>query len=508
MIIFTDDFFSPNNNYPTDDIVRLVDNNTFEDVSFKKTTNWYNGNPMEDSFLDNFVYRKKNNTYYVDTAFISTNSFNAKKIGLKADGISNDTISLQKAINIALKLHCKLILPKGVIIITNTILIDISPTENRTSYELEGAGIGVTIIKSENDDELNTALHFKGVNDFQFVKIKGFSIKSKEGVASGGTGFKFEQAVYVELEDIDIYKFSTGIIVNDVALAKLNRINTRYCKKGFVGKSVYGGSHPNLLNFVSCGFHSNEISGVFLENCHNVKFDSCGFEGNFGNPLEVTFSGVNGSVGLNAINNYFEGNKGEADIKITNYNEGVHNIIGNTFNRNGSDYTYYNILVGADAQGVQVLNMIGNGFFCGNDFVPDLGKPSWFIPWNSESFEVVDFNYYDDEILRPNLNLKNIIRSKKEYYTGSLNVNADGSYTNVTNGLSSSRYGKGNYLIVLPNNINSIKNLQITALQGDASVNSLPSFGYGILNSNTLQIICRDINGPFDNGFLLSIECK
>ncbi|MCQ9635051.1 hypothetical protein MP477_08810 [Chryseobacterium sp. WG23] len=510
-MIYTDDFFSPTSNYPMDDLVSLIDSHTFENVNFKKTAYWYDGSLMDDSKLDSFIYRKKDNTYYVDTEFTANNSFNIKKIGLKADGQADDTLPLQKAIDIAIKLRAKLKLPGGVIKIINQISIDISQTNNLKSYEIEGAGIGVTIIKSENNNECNTAIYFKGMNEFQFVKMKGFSIVRPDiGISNGGTGLKFEKAVYVELEDIDAFRFSNGIEFNDVALGMLTRVNARWCKTALKGSMQPGGfTPPNLINFVSCGFHSNSVSGVYLENCHNVKFDSCGFEGNSGNPLDIVFNAANGTVGLNAINNYFEGNKGEADIKITNLREGVHNITGNTFNRLSNDHhTYYNILVAAEAQGNQVLNMTGNGFLAGNSFIPEAGKPAWHIPWNSESFEITDFNYYSDEVLRPSLNLKNIIKLKKEYNTGRLSINADGTYTNGTNGLTSMRYSQGIYLITLPHTINTIQSLQITAQQGDASITTLPSFGYGILSNNTLQILCRDKNGAIDNGFLFNIEYK
>lgn len=64
-MIFTEDFFSPGSNFPSDDVVQLVDSSTYENVNFKKVTLWYDGTLMDDSKADGVIYRKKGNDYYM-----------------------------------------------------------------------------------------------------------------------------------------------------------------------------------------------------------------------------------------------------------------------------------------------------------------------------------------------------------------------------------------------------------------------------------------------------------
>lgn len=63
-MIFTEDFFSPGSSFPNDDIVQLVDSNTYENINFKKETHWYDNTLMEDTKADGVIYRKKVNNYY------------------------------------------------------------------------------------------------------------------------------------------------------------------------------------------------------------------------------------------------------------------------------------------------------------------------------------------------------------------------------------------------------------------------------------------------------------
>lgn len=63
---FNDDTFSKANN-----VIELVDKKTFEILSYKKTNVWLDNSAMNDSFIDDVVYIKKGNDYYVLTDFLN-----------------------------------------------------------------------------------------------------------------------------------------------------------------------------------------------------------------------------------------------------------------------------------------------------------------------------------------------------------------------------------------------------------------------------------------------------
>lgn len=94
-MIFTDEFFALNSNFPNDNIVQLVDSNTYRNVNFKKVTQWYDNTVMDDSKADGIIYRKKGNDYYVR---ISTheNEYLEKDTMAEMKSLSNTEVLLLK----------------------------------------------------------------------------------------------------------------------------------------------------------------------------------------------------------------------------------------------------------------------------------------------------------------------------------------------------------------------------------------------------------------------------
>ena len=110
------------------DVLKRVDKITGEDVNYRKTTVWEDGTAMTDAKADGIIYIKKGVDFYRrEFQFL-----NIKWFGVKGDGVTDDTVSIQKALdfqknngngwngNIASQ---KLFFPSGIYIISDSLNI-------------------------------------------------------------------------------------------------------------------------------------------------------------------------------------------------------------------------------------------------------------------------------------------------------------------------------------------------------------------------------------------------
>ena len=227
--------------------------------------------------------------------------------------------------------------------------------------------------------------------------------------------------------------------------------------------------------------------------------------GNDVDAIDISFHGANGGVGVTLINNYFEANGGEFDVRISSYNKGIHNFIGNTFNRISEDkHTTYNILFEAIATTDQSLIMIGNSFFEAGNYVPSQNRPHWRVTWNPKAVNVVDHNNSFTPQYVNRVAYKSYSGTITALQKEAIRVRPDGTFTDVlSTGVTASKFDAGTFLITSVNNISNIKTLSITPAIGDASILNFPIFAWGLLNANTIQILTRvngaaDLNGDFN----------
>lgn len=411
-MIYTEDFFAFGSSYQNDDLVQLVDSNTKENVNFFKTTVYLNGEIMDNGKCDGTIYRKKENssgtTYYVASNILSGSEISAKRFGVKADGITDDTIALQNAVTFCTKTGWKLILPIGTIVTTNQIIGNIRSSVITPSrrFQMIGAGVNLTIISSQGS--LGGFKFHSNIDDAVFLKLSDFSVKRpNETNSSGGIGIHVEKLMEIDIRNIETFKFNTGMLVTDTCSSYFENIKTAWGDIGFKSfmspviqgnPQISGFTNPNLLTFNNCHFNSNQNSGAILLNVHNVKFDGCGFEGgrtplqSQENGLEVSFNGSNGRAGLNIINSYFEGQRG-CDVYYTITAGGTANFIGNTFNRLHPEI-YSSIVMHSNTAEQKFINFIGNGFLNGPDFQPAADKPAIVGLGVKTDFIITDSNFY------------------------------------------------------------------------------------------------------------------
>lgn len=377
--------------------------NEFEiSKTYYQTAEWYDGSKMDDGKADGIIYKELNGQYYVLSDYKEGTALNAKLFGVKADGLVDDTSSMQKALNLSSKYAFTLFLPAGVINITSGLYLNTVNTLNR-KVRVVGSGISNTIIRSiSNTGE--TALTVIG-EYYDNFEMKDLRIERLDvGVASGGIGLKVERLVYSSLENIDIFRFDTGLVLSDVSTFYMKNVNTRWGNRGMVFRMEPGGmSNPNLIEMHSCVLNSNAGWGLTVINGHSVNIYSSLFEDNKLGGINFLYNGSNGANSINLQGSYFEGNGG-ADFYLKSIAPGSHNLSGNTFNRvSNRRFTTSNIVFDFQAGGNHrnVVNMIGNGFFTAGNYEVSKSRPAVAIFGESSFLKITDTNLYLNEIEKP-----------------------------------------------------------------------------------------------------------
>ena len=371
-----------------------------------ETNTWFDGSPMNNEKVDGFIYKKKGSLFYVLDDYAKGNAINAKLFGVKANGISDDTTSLQKSLDLGVKYGITLILPYGTMITSNDLLLDISSSKGK--IRLIGSGISNTIIKNIGTTTKN-ALKITG-NHFNNLEIRDFRIERELSTPqpTGNVGLFVEKQVYASLENIEIIRFTKGIVMQDVSSLYMKAINARYCGQGFYfGRGLNGDSNPNLIEMHSCRLTSNSDWGITIVNGHSINIYSSLFESNGKGGINFTYDGINGANSINLNGSYFEGNEG-VDLYLKASAGGTHNIIGNTFNRvDSKHFTTNNIIFevskGNKEQPKTFLNMIGNGFMVANSYHSEQSRKAVsIVAKDYGNIKVNDSNFYQSPVETPN----------------------------------------------------------------------------------------------------------
>lgn len=352
--------------------------------------------------VDGVIKKKIDGKTYVLDDYILGNPINAKFFGVKADGITDDTSNLQTAINTCNKLGLVLFLPAGVIITSSDVNIYLD-NNSSTKFKIIGSGINTTkIINIGNKTKI--ALNVTG-NYYDMFSMRDFSLQRiDEGKPTGDIGLKINKLVYSDFINIDVFRFSTGIVLNDISSSYFRNVNARWGGQGmYLTLEKNGMSNPNLLQFQSCIFNSNLEWGLKIDNAHDVNISSCLFEDNGKGGIYSTYNNSNGAVSINVRDSYFETNRGY-DIYLFSSGRGSHNFSGNTFNRvSNTKYTDNNIVVEISklvpVSYENTVTTIGNGFFSANTYQPNKDRKYIKIINNSNSkINFSEDNNYNNSI--------------------------------------------------------------------------------------------------------------
>ena len=183
-------------------------------------------------------------------------SVSVKDFGAVGDGVTDDTLAIQTAINVA----AKIILPEGTYKVIDTLTL-----KDNTTFQ--GDGVGLTIINYASSSALSSGalLLLDGADN---AYVSDLSITHSLS-ASSVSGIKIIGESYnVKLERLDVSGFSTNFFLDGALGAvggKLKRCSLTQCC-GHDTHSGYGIRVQNTASLLiqDCNFYSNTLDGIKL----------------------------------------------------------------------------------------------------------------------------------------------------------------------------------------------------------------------------------------------------
>jgi len=213
------------------------------------------------------------------------------------------------------------------------------------------------------------------------ARYRDFCISGRNNI-NNVSGLNLNVVEMMTLDNLRFEQLSTGVICNSVEYLTATKCFFEGNTNGLSSSLGTGGfTHLNASTFKDCIFDRNTANGVLItDNCATTNFIGgqvsnngvMGVSGTAG--LNISVTGAEGSNGVNIDGVYFEGNAGDADIKITNTgtNKVVHTINGCNFNRvSGSTYTTHNIV----STGPNIIVLTGCTFKGFNGYTASSARP-------------------------------------------------------------------------------------------------------------------------------------
>lgn len=187
-------------------------------------------------------------------------SINVKWFNAKGDGVTDDTIAIQNALNSNGKI---IQIPKGIYVTT-------SPLNIPVGVSFVGAGQSVSKIKKAHSGNCINISHGLVYNG---LEIGGFGIYAESSYMQTGIGVNISSSVREIFRDINVSDLLVGIKLNTCYTNSSNNITIDRCGTGLLIQSSNHNSFNNIT-IISNGFIGIEMSGTSYSN----KFDTIDIE--------------------------------------------------------------------------------------------------------------------------------------------------------------------------------------------------------------------------------------
>lgn len=206
--------------------------------------------------------------------------YNVKYYGATGNGTTNDTTSIQAAIDAATTNGGSVYFPTG-IYLCNTLTIN-------TRVHLVGDG-ATSIIKSIAAEPLFNLINEP--DDYRhYFRINGIYL---DGNNVGSIGLNIKRIAMFVFHDLYIFRFTQyGIYGNGLMIGNFYNCSISYNVVGIKGILLSGPKFaPNLITFINCKLDYNTTWAIQWEYGWMLKFIGCNFEHN----------GTSGNVNTGAI---------------------------------------------------------------------------------------------------------------------------------------------------------------------------------------------------------------
>jgi hypothetical protein len=349
-----------------------------------------------------------------------------KDFGACGDGVTDDTRSIQNAINAVVLKGGTLYFPSGNYIVSgNGLTIDqtsLTQDQQLTRISLVGAGKGNTQITYIGS---NCAIAYAGSTSGGGIQgyftIEKMRLEGNGTGSGGGTtanGLSINNCGNFAVRDFLAHNFNYGCLAYDILIGIFDSCSFINNQNGFVSQ-YKDYSDPNALTFLDCDISGNQVIGVLLGDpttCTfvggTIEYNGLGTSSPVGGVQIVSNNnvGMNGAFGASFQGVYFEGNAPSADIWFTVGNgtggPSAMMVQGCTFNRvtsTAGQFATNNIRMDVAPSNKAILSVIGNGFSGFNSYSESAGRP--YVAVNDSggsSYDVVDIgNLYHAGVAKP-----------------------------------------------------------------------------------------------------------
>lgn len=314
-------------------IIRLIDSYTKENVNYEEVTTWYDGSVMDDTKVDNVIYRKKDTKYYkrkftdaicpewfgaigYDNSVILESTYSTLKSGL-----IDSTLAIKNCVITALKLKVGVKL-NALYLISDEIKIPVSQYFGYKGFSMFGNGNDSGFLVKINDEtKYVLSINDNTTNTSYQDSLKNFAIYISNFVADHSVklagGIYGNSIIRSTFEDVRIFggycHFTNGLftvhsVVNkNIFLNVFNRCHGFNTSSGNGIHYKHETYNPTLQYITNCAFQ--QLGGCAIV-ADMLPITGGGFGGIiYGNELEGNGKGaiaLSGIGGLIVQNNYFE----------------------------------------------------------------------------------------------------------------------------------------------------------------------------------------------------------
>jgi hypothetical protein len=311
-------------------------------------------------------------------------TISVKDFGAVGNDATDDTVSIQAAINYANTIGGDVYFPPGVYRTTNTLVINnAGDIDDRVKASMYGDSSASVRIHADagSYDMLQIIGGTPGLGTHSHQVIRGLFFQ-KEGAPLGAC-IAGDNLAFLSIEDVSVLGGNYAFYATDVLSSVFYNCVFRFANIAM--RAEYNNfSYPNAITLVGCVIGNNNDIGVYITGGTNFNMfggsvESNGLTGFAAVKYGVLLnnSGVQGSVSGNFSGVYFENNVGVADIWLANSAEpAAASISGCSFARlNLTQFVTNNILVETSGAGVkQTVSVAGCGFRFFNSYVPNSGR--------------------------------------------------------------------------------------------------------------------------------------
>jgi hypothetical protein len=275
--------------------------------------------------------------------------YNVKAYGAVGNGSTDDTTSIQSAINAATATGGVVYFPNGLYKITSSLTYTSPAGDPAARVHFLGDGIGASVIQQFTAGANGITIACTPAMPNVYTMIENLAFVgggTGQGVSiSGGAFFHFKSCQFVN--------WGYGVYGANFLTSNFDSCFFRFNLRGALFERISGAGYttsPNAINMFGCEFGVNSIYGIYVNGpgvfnmiggAIEVNGTTVGDVNNWGLRIAEPSgnTAIESSVGFNLSGVYFEGNLGIADLYATSTfaKPGVSNAItGCSFNRVGS----------------------------------------------------------------------------------------------------------------------------------------------------------------------------